>query len=120
MEALASGRRSRGRLSGGRGLRLGVLLGIVALAFAFSQTCQRDQIRLTKEQAIATAESRVDFDPTRTQIRLLRQGLNSKPYWIVSLSIPGRAEGSFQALAVVTVDANSGKVTKLEQQRTGR
>jgi hypothetical protein len=43
-------------------------------------------------------------------VRLLRQGINSKPYWIVSLSRPGRVKGSFSELAVVRVDANSGKV----------
>jgi hypothetical protein len=80
------------------------------LAFVVSQTCQKSSIRFDKSQAIATAKDQVDFTPTRTQVRLLRQGLNSKPYWIVSLSRPGRREGTFSELAVVRVDANSGKV----------
>ena len=45
------------------------------LTFVASRSCQQDQIRITKEQAIATAERQVKFDPTRVQVRMLRQGL---------------------------------------------
>jgi hypothetical protein len=55
----------------------------------------------------------VDFQPKRTQIRLLRQGLSSKPYWIVSLSTPGKKEGTFHDLVVVRIDANTGKVVSV-------
>jgi peptidase YpeB-like protein len=91
-----------------------VVIAVLALAFVAAQTCQKSQIRLTKEQAIAKAEDQVDFTPKRTQIRLLRQGLNSKPYWIVSLSRPGKSPGTFSELAVVRVDANSGKVADVK------
>ena len=90
---------------------------MLAVAFVVSQTCQKSQIRLNKNQAIATAERQVDFTPQRTQVRLLRQGLDSKPYWIVSLSTPGQQEGTFHDLAVVRIDANTGKVVDLKVQR---
>jgi hypothetical protein len=93
----------------------------VALTFVVSRTCQRDHVRLTKDQAIATAERQIDFEPTRTQIRFLRQGLGSKPFWVVSLSIPRRGTGvntqQFRELAVVEIDANTGKVTDVRVQR---
>ena len=91
-----------------------VILAILAVAFLASQTCQKSQIRLNKNQAITTAEKQVDFTPRRTQVRLLRQGLNSKPYWIVSLSRPGSSPGTFSELAVVRIDANSGKVVSVK------
>ncbi len=50
------------------------------------------------------AERQVNFEPERTQIRMLRQGLNSKPYWIVSLSVPGAREGTFRRLATVQIE----------------
>ena len=92
---------------------------MLVLAFVAAQTCQKDQVRLSKEQAIAKAERQIDFEPTRTQIRLLRQGLNSKPNWIVSLSIPiGEIENDrFSELAVVRIDANTGKVLDVKTQR---
>jgi Peptidase propeptide and YPEB domain len=90
---------------------------VLVAAFVFAQTCQKDQVRVSKEQAIQIAEARVPFDPERTQIRLLRQGINSKPFWIVSLSIPGETEGTFRSLAVVRIDANTGEVEDVDGGR---
>ena len=87
-----------------------MIAAILVLAFVASQTCQKSSIRLEKDQAIAKATAQVDFKPTRTQIRLLRQGVPSKPFWIVSLSRPGKQKGTFSELAVVRIDANTGKV----------
>jgi hypothetical protein len=89
---------------------------VLILAFVVSRSCQKAQIRVTKDQAIATVERHVKFHPTRTQVRLLRQGVNSRPYWIVSLSVPGK-NGLFAQLAVARVDANTGKVADLKVQR---
>jgi hypothetical protein len=90
---------------------------VLVVAFVFAQTCQKDQVRVSKEQAIEIAGDQVSFEPARTQIRLLRQGINSKPFWIVSLSIPGETEDTFERLAVVRIDANSGKVEDVERGR---
>jgi hypothetical protein len=95
-------------------LRIGVIAAVLVLAFVVSQTCQKSSIRLDKNQAIAKAEAQVDFTPTRTQVRFLRQGLNSRPFWIVSLSRPGKQEGTFSELAVVRIDANTGKVKDVQ------
>jgi Peptidase propeptide and YPEB domain len=90
---------------------------VLVAAFVFAQTCQKDQVRISKDDAIATAREQVSFTPERTQIRLLRQGINSHPFWIVSLTIPGKTEDTFERIAVVRVDANSGKVEEVERGR---
>jgi hypothetical protein len=90
---------------------------VLLLAFVASRTCQRSQIRVTKDQAIATAERQVAFEPTREQVRLVRQGLNSKPFWAVSLSIPIRDGEGFRKLTVVKVDANTGEVASISGSR---
>ena len=94
---------------------------VLLLAFVVAQTCQKDQIRVTKDGAIATAKAQVEFRPTRTQIRLLRQGLSSTPTWVVSLSVPRPGAPlntqEFKELAVVRVDANTGKVVDVRVQR---
>ena len=87
-----------------------MIAGVLVVAFIAAQTCQKSSIRLDKNQAIAKAEAQVDFEPQRTQVRLLRQGITSEPYWVVSLSRPGRRPGTFSELAVVRIDANTGKV----------
>jgi hypothetical protein len=94
---------------------------LAGVTFLFSQTCQKDQIRVSKEQAIATAKRQVQFNPTRVQVRMLRQGLNARPNWVVSLSIARNgattAEQQFKELALVRVDANTGKVVSVQVQR---
>ncbi len=90
---------------------------MLLLAFFVARSCQQSQVRITKEQAVATAEREVDFEPRDTQIRLLRQGLNSRPYWIVSLSTPGPQADTFSRLAVVKIDANTGKVDDVTRER---
>ena len=97
-------------------VRVAVIIGVLVVAFVTSQTCQKSSVRLDKNQAIAKATAQVHFTPKRTQIRLLRQGINSKPFWIVSLSRPGKREGTFSALAVVRINANTGKVATVREQ----
>ena len=91
-----------------------MIAAVLVAAFVFAQTCQRDQVRVSKEQAISTAREEVDFDAQRTQIRLLRQGLGARPFWVVSLSIPGEREDTFRRLAVVRIDANTGEVEEVD------
>ena len=69
---------------------------------------------------MATANKQIDFEPTYTQVRLLRQGINRKAYWFVSLSIPIGFQGDradlFAALSVVEIDAQTGEVTSIKSQ----
>jgi len=92
-----------------------VIVGVLVLAFVVARGCQQSQVRITEEQAIATAEREVNFEPQRTQIRMLRQGINSRPFWIVSLSIPGERTGTFRRLATVKINANTGKVEEINR-----
>jgi hypothetical protein len=73
-------------------------------------SCQHRQIRISKETAVATATNAADFTPQRTQVRLVRQGLNGHPYWAISLSIPGKNGKDYARIAVARVDANTGKL----------
>ena len=92
-------------------------MAVLLFAFFVARGCQQDQVRITQEQAVATAEQQVDFTPENTQVRLLRQGLDTRPFWIVSLSIPkGDSDDRFSRLALVHIDANTGKVTEVQEQ----
>lgn len=109
------GARPRARLD-----RRGVVL-IVALFAAtllFARGCQRTQVRVTQQQAVATAQRQIDFTPERTQVRVVRQGINAHPFWAVSFSVPG-ANGSFKRLTTVRVDANTGKVAAVNRESGG-
>jgi hypothetical protein len=85
-------------------------VGLFAICLVVATTCQRRQVRISKEAAIATATRAADFRPRRTQVRLVRQGLNGHPYWAISLSIPGKGGNGYARVSVARVDANTGKL----------
>ena len=108
---------------GSKRFQVAVVAALLLLAFFVARTCQQAQIRVDKEQAIATARKQVDFEPEGTQIRLLRQGLNRKPFWFVSMSVRDKENPDiFSRLAVVRIDANTGKVESVQEEaaRDGR
>ena len=86
------------------------MVGLFAICLVVASSCQRHQIRITKETAIATATREADFRPQRTQVRLVRQGLNGRPFWAISLSIPNKNGNGYQRVSVARVDANTGKL----------
>jgi Peptidase propeptide and YPEB domain len=92
-------------------------VALLAVTFVAAQTCQQAQIRLTKEQAVAKARPQAGFAPERTQIRLVRQGLNGHPFWAVSFSVPAPSGDGYSRLTTVRVDANSGKVEAVNRER---
>ena len=95
-------------------LAIAVLLAITAVA---AQSCQQAQVRLTEEQAIAKALPRAGFEPERTQIRLVRQGLTAHPYWAVSFSVPAASGDGYAKITTVRVDANTGKIEAVNRER---
>ena len=90
---------------------------MLLFAFFVVRGCQEEDIRISEEQAVAIAREQVDFEPRRTQIRFLRQGLNGRPNWVVSLSIPGAEENTFRRLAVVRINANTGEVNGIAREK---
>jgi hypothetical protein len=89
----------------------------VVLALVVARSCQQSQVRITKEQAISTAREEIRFTPDVVNVRLLRQGLRSKPFWFVNMSMGATGEESVRRLVVVQVDANNGEVVEVDRQR---
>jgi hypothetical protein len=99
--------------------RRAVLAVVVLLAVTFvaASSCQQAQVRLTKEQAISTALPKAGFEPERTQVRLVRQGLTAHPYWAISFSTPAADGQGYERITTVRVDANSGKIEAVNRER---
>jgi hypothetical protein len=91
------------------------LIALLGLIFLVSRGCQQAQIRVSQSEAIATAKAQVDFKPTDTAIRLLRQGLSTKPFWIVVLYT--RKDGDLIPRAQVHIDAKTGEVTQVTRAK---
>jgi len=91
-----------------------VLFALTAVA---AQSCQEGQVRITKEQAIETAQAEAGFTPDRTQVRLVRQGVAAQPFWAVSFSIPAPSGDGYARLTTVRVDANKGTIAAVNRER---
>jgi hypothetical protein len=111
--ASADSRRAPAR-PGKRALLAVAVLFVITLVAA--QACQQAQVRVTKERAIAAARPEAGFTPERTQIRLVRQGLNSHPFWAISFSIPAASGDGYARLTTVRVDANTGKIAAVNRE----
>ena len=87
-----------------------LIVGLFAVCLVAATSCQRHQIRISQQTAIATASKQLDFQPDRTQVRLVRQGLNGRPFWAISFSISKTGGKGFERISVARVDANTGKL----------
>lgn len=100
--------------------RVAVLFGVLALAFVVAKGCQDEDTDVTQEEAVEIAREQIDFEPTFTQVRFLRQGINRQGFWFVSLSVPigfsGDRADLFADLAVVQVDSRTGEVASVKVQ----
>jgi hypothetical protein len=94
-----------------------VVAAVLVLAFVVSRACQDAEIKVSQEEALAIATEQVDFTPTDPQIRLLRQGIQRSPFWIVSLSTLSPNGERYGELAVVRIDATSGEIVEFREQK---
>ena len=96
------------------------VIAVVALAlltFVAAQSCQQAQVEISQEAAIEAARPEAGFEPQRTQVRLVRQGLNGHPFWAVSFSIRAPSGDGYSRLTTVRVDAVNGRVASVNRER---
>jgi hypothetical protein len=96
--------------------RAAVVLVVLIGAFVVSRSCGTSDIKTTQQEAVDTATAKANFDPENTQVRLLRQGIDRHPFWIVSLSTLSPDGNSYTDLAVARVDATSGQIVEFRKQ----
>ena len=87
---------------------------VLAVSFLFFQSCSG--VEITEEKAVVTARAEIDFEPERTEARVLRQGIPTRPVWVVVFTVPDPEGGSddFLRHAAVWVDAGTGEVLDVE------
>ena len=89
---------------------MAAVVALFAVTFVAAQTCQKEQIRIDQNRAVEIARPEAGFTPERTQVRIVRQGLNGKPFWAVSFSDETR-------ITTVRIDANTGAVAAVNKER---
>ena len=87
---------------------------MLLLAFGISRGCASRSGEISRDEAIAIATEEVDYRAERTQVRLIRRGFQSRPYWAVSLSTVDD-QGAFERVTIVVVDARTRQVTEVRQ-----
>jgi len=89
-----------------------VFVAVLLFAFAVARTCGRVGDEISQEKAVAIARAQIDFDAEHHQIRLFKKGLQSHPYWGVSLYNGDRSNPT--RCQVVQIDAENGNVASVD------
>ena len=103
-----------------RGLRdrplgkIAIVLAVLLAAFLVSKSCGAVGDEISQKQAVAIAREHVDYKPERVMVRLLKQGLKSRPYWAVSLAT-FTDTGALERATVVVIDAKTGEVSEIRR-----
>ncbi len=88
--------------------KVGAVLAVLLAAFLVSRSCGAVGDEVSQDEAVAIARGEIDFEAGQFQVRLFKKGINSHPYWGVSL-YNGPPTRPTQC-RVVQVDAVSGDV----------
>jgi hypothetical protein len=87
---------------------------VLLLAFGLSRGCASRSGEISREEAIEIAQQEVDYRSEQTQVRLIRRGFQSRPYWAVSLSTLDD-QGAFERTTIVVIDARTREVTEIRE-----
>jgi hypothetical protein len=90
------------------------MVALLVALFALVHFAQHGAKKVSKEDAVAIARTKIDFEPTGYQIRFLRRGIPPRGYWVASFYIR-KASGGYKRVTVVIVDAASGNVTEVQR-----
>ena len=90
------------------------MVGLLALGFVLVRVADQGGRKVGKDDAIAIARPRIDFEPTGHQIRYIRRGIPSRGFWVVSFYIRD-TRGVYKRVTVVLVDASTGEVTEVRR-----
>jgi hypothetical protein len=90
------------------------MAALLAVGFALVHFAERGGRKVSEDEAIAIARTKIDFEPTGYQIRFLRRGVPPRGYWITSLYIRKKT-GDYARVTVVVIDAASGVVTEVHR-----
>jgi hypothetical protein len=92
--------------------KVAAVVGVLVAAFLFTRSCGSDDVRISDDKAIAIAREEIDYAPDRVQVRLIRRGVQARPYWAVSLQTLGPDDRP-ERVTVVVVDARTEAVAEV-------
>ena len=108
--------RARRALRHGALGKAALLAAVLLAALVSSRSCGSSETAVPHREAIEIAKDEVDYEPDRAVVRLLKRGLGSDEYWVVSLSTYD-SSGGLDRSTVVIVDAQTGEVDEVRQEK---
>jgi hypothetical protein len=90
------------------------MVGLLLIGLVLTRVLGKTHPRVSKAEAVEIARPEVDFTPQGHNIRLLRRGIPSRPYWVISFWIRN-GSGGYKRITVVVVDSSSGRVTEVRR-----
>jgi hypothetical protein len=94
--------------------RILILLLVLAVAFVAAKSCASRDTEIDSDEAIEIARQEIDYEPERVMVRFTPRGIESRPYWSVSLSVLDD-DGRPEEVTVVLVDARTGDVEQIQR-----
>jgi hypothetical protein len=92
------------------------MLAVVLLAaFVAAKSCASRDTDVSSDEAIEIAREEIDYEPDRVMVRFTPRGIDSRPYWAVSLSTLD-ATGGLDVVTVVLVNARTGDVEEIDRE----
>lgn len=88
--------------------KVGAVLAVLLAAFLVSRSCGAVGNEISQDEAVAIARGQIGFEAQQFQVRLFKRGIDSHPYWGVSLYNGPRTQPT--RCRIVQVDAVSGRV----------
>jgi hypothetical protein len=90
------------------------MVGLLVIGLVLTRVLGKTRPHVSKTEAVQIARPKVDFAPQGHTIRLVRRGIPSRPYWVISFWIQKRT-GGYKRVTVVLVDSNSGRVVEVRR-----
>jgi hypothetical protein len=90
------------------------MAALILLALLLTRVLGHGNAKISEERAVATARPYAGFTPEGHNIRLVRRGIPSRPFWAISFWIKNDA-GDPTRVTVVLVNADTGDVTEVRK-----
>jgi len=91
-----------------------ILAAVLLVALLVAKTCGSTETKLGQDEAVAIARQAVTFEPNLVQVRFIKRGFQSRPYWAVSLS-QRQPDGRLENVTVIVIDATTGDITEVRK-----
>jgi hypothetical protein len=90
------------------------MVALILLALLLTRVLGHGNAKVSEERAVEVARPYAGFTPEGHNIRLVRRGIPSRPFWAVSFWIKNDA-GDPTRVTVVLVNADTGDVTEVRR-----